>query len=126
MDRESRVHLYTLGLFKERHIEKELLFSLLSIANNNSQIKSWHLINIIKLLGRRDIFYPQDLVQSCSSQIVSTLMNLCSHEKDSLRLEAYRAIIKYDEFINRQFIVNSMEKDKDNYIRREVANINLS
>jgi hypothetical protein len=126
MDRESRVHRYTIGLFKERHIEKELLLSLLSIANSNSQIKSWHLINVIKLLGRRDIFYPQDLIQFYNSQIVSTLMNLCSHEKDSLRLEAYRAIIKYDEFINRQSIINSMEKDRDNYIRREAANIKLS
>jgi hypothetical protein len=50
-------------------------------------------------------------------------MNLCSHSQASLRLEAYRALLQYDEFVERQYLISAMEKDKDIYIRRLAENI---
>jgi hypothetical protein len=122
MDKETRVHHYTSNLFEKRKIEKELMTSLLSMIQLEI-IKPWHLINLIKILGKRNQFYPQELVQSSGKIIVSTLMNLCSHSQASVRLEAYRALLQYDEFIEWQFLITAMEKDKDIYIRRLAENI---
>jgi CHAT domain-containing protein len=123
MDNVTRVHRYTFNLFEKRKIEKELMTSLLSILQQFEARKPWHLINFIKILGKRNQFYPQELVQSFGKLIVSTLMNLCSHSQASLRLEAYRALLQYDEFVERQYLISAMEKDKDIYIRRLAENI---
>ncbi|WP_293139799.1 NACHT domain-containing NTPase [Okeania sp. SIO3I5] len=125
MDKETRVHRYTLSLFEKRRIEKELIISLLAVISQVSTIKSWHLINLIKILGKRNQFYSQDITQSHGKLIVSTLMNLCSYSQASVRLEAYKSIMQYDEFIEEKFIISAMEKDKDIYVRRLAANLKL-
>ncbi|KAB8320491.1 CHAT domain-containing protein [Tolypothrix campylonemoides VB511288] len=125
MDKETRVHYYTFSLFENRKIEKELVISLLTVIQQIATIKPWHLINIIKILGKRNQFYPQELVSSYGKLIVSNLMNLCSHSRASLRLEAYKSLMQYDEFIERQFIISAMEEDKDIYIRRLAESIKL-
>jgi len=118
MDKETRVHRYTLSLFEKRKIEKELIVSLFAVIQQGTTTKTWHLINMIKILGKRNQFYPQDIVQSYGQSIVSTLSNLCTHSQASLRLEAYKSLIQYDEFIDRKIIISAMEKDKDIYVRR--------
>jgi hypothetical protein len=123
MDRETRVHRYTMSLFEDRCIEKELLLSLLSTTASQTQIKSWHLVNIIKILKKRESFYPQNLIQDYGKNVVFALMNLCRHNTASLRLEAYRAVVKYSEFTDHQLILESMKNDTDSYIRREAENI---
>ncbi|MDE5083610.1 MAG: hypothetical protein O4859_21220, partial [Trichodesmium sp. St18_bin1] len=125
LDEETRVHRYTLGLFEKRKIEKELIMSLLAVISQVSTIKPWHLINLIKIFGKRDQFYSQDITQSHGKLIISTLMNLCTYSQASVRLEAYKSIIQYDEFIEKKFILSAMEKDKDIYIRKLTENIKL-
>jgi len=122
MDRETRVHRYTMNLFQDRCVEKELLLSLLSSTSDLTQIKSWHLMNIIKILGKKERLYPQVLIQDHGKHIASALINLCNHDVASIRLESYRSLVKYDEFIDRQLTAKSMEKDTDIYIRREAEN----
>lgn len=118
MDKETRVHRYTLSLFEKRRIEKELIVSLLAVIQQGATTKTWHLINLIKILGKINQFYSQDITQSHGQLIVSTLINLCIHPHASLRLEAYRALMQYDEFIERKIIISAMEKDKDIYVRK--------
>lgn len=125
MDKETRVHCYTFNLFEKRRIEKELVIAILAVIEQVTTIKPWHLVNMIKILGKRNQFYLQELVPSYGKLIVSSLMNLCSHSRASLRLEAYKALIQYDEFIERQFIISAMEEDKDIYIRRLAESIKL-
>ena len=125
LDEETRVHRYTLGLFEKRKIEKELIMSLLAVISQVSTIKPWHLINLIKIFGKIDQFYSQDITQSHGKLIISTLMNLCTYSQASVRLEAYKSIIQYDEFIEKKFILSAMEKDKDIYIRKLTENIKL-
>ncbi|MDE5088690.1 MAG: hypothetical protein O4805_16765, partial [Trichodesmium sp. St16_bin2-tuft] len=125
LDIDTRVHRYTLGLFEKRKIEKELIMSLLAVISQVSTIKPWHLINLIKIFGKRDQFYSQDITKSHGKLIISTLMNLCTYSQASVRLEAYKSIIQYDEFIEKKFILSAMEKDKDIYIRKLTENIKL-
>lgn len=125
MDKETRVHRYTLSLFEKRRIEKELIVSLLAIIQQSATIKTWHLINMIKILGKRNQFYPQDIVHSDGQLIVSTLTNLCTNSQASLRLEAYKSLLQYDEFIDPKIIISAMEKDKDIYVRRLAGSLKL-
>jgi energy-coupling factor transporter ATP-binding protein EcfA2 len=125
MDKETRVHRYTLSLFEKRRIEKELIVSLIAVIQQVATIKPWHLINLIKILGKKNQFYSQYITQSHGQLIVSTLINLCIHPQASLRLEAYRYLMQYDEFIERKIIISAMEKDKDIYVRRFAVNQKL-
>ena len=125
MDKATRVHRYTLSIFEKRRIEKELIISLLAVIQQVATIKSWHLMNIIKILGKRHQFYSQDIVLYYGQLIISTLTNICSHSQASVRLEAYKSLMQYDEFIKRKFIISAMEKDKDIYIRRLAENIKV-
>lgn len=125
MDKSTRVHRYTLSLFEKRRIEKELIISLLTVIQQVATIKPWHLINLIKIFAKRDQFYSQDITQSHGKLIISTLMNLCTYSQASVRLEAYKSIMQYDEFIEEKFLISAMEKDKDIYVRRLAANLKL-
>lgn len=128
MDKETRVHRYTFSLFENRKIEKELLISILDMIRNHKNIKTWHIINMIKIIGKKNQFYPQDIVKQSSKLIISTLNDLCDNSHSSVRLEAYKALIQYQDFIGVESaasIVNSMKKDLDYYIRRLADKIEI-
>jgi hypothetical protein len=117
IDNESRVYRYTYNLFDQRHIEPELVNSLLQVIQKNKEIKSWHLINIVKLLGKRSLFYSKDVAQIYGKQIVETLKPLCNYFQSTTRLEVYRALLEYKEFIDYQSMLDDVKKDGDQYIQ---------
>ena len=120
MDRDTRVHQYALGLFDNRHIEKEMLVSLLSSLNHQATIKSWHLMNMVKILRKKEKLQPQTLVQEHGREIADKLLETSrNHISASLRLEAYRSVLCYTDYTGTLLILKLMEKDQDSYVRRE-------
>lgn len=115
----TRVSRYTYSLFEERLLEKELIISILTTIKE-CKINSRGLIIFLKLLRKTNQFYSEEIVESYGKQIVSTLMKLCSHSQNSVRLEAYRTLLSYQELIEpyRQYLIEAMEKDSDMYIRK--------
>jgi hypothetical protein len=117
-DGDTRVHQYAVSLFDRRLVERELLEGLLERLGGGLGVKPWHLSHFIKLLGRRDFFRPRDSAEVYGARIAGALAALCSHGHASVRLEAYRAVIKYPSFINLDTLRADMRRDKDVYIRR--------
>jgi hypothetical protein len=94
----SRISRYTYSLFEERLLEKELIISILTTIKER-EINSRGLIIFLELLRKTNQFYSEEIVESYGQQIVSTLMKLCSHSQNSIRLEAYRTLLSYQELI---------------------------
>ena len=94
----TRVSRYTYSLFEERLLEKELIISILTTIKER-EINSRGLIIFLKLLRKTNHFYLSEIVESYGQQIVSTLMKLCSHSQNSVRLKAYRTLLSYQELI---------------------------
>jgi hypothetical protein len=116
-DPETRVHRYTVGLFQLRLIEPELIETILrKIETDGADLKPWHLTNFIKLLGKRQNFYPNELQDTFGPRIVATLSRLLNHPQGSLRLEVYRTI-SISPSINLHDLKQKMQEDSDVYIR---------
>lgn len=116
-DTETRVHLYTAGLFEQRLIEQELLDEIRRRLSKDKDMKRWHLIHFIKLLRMRASFNPKELGDRYGSSIVESLEAFLSHEHASIRLEAYRAIAEYPTAFNADDLNNRIQQDSDPYIR---------
>jgi hypothetical protein len=126
MSEETRVHQYTFKLFEKRFIEAELLDQILSeiqqresVSNTHQGniITSWHLANLVRLLGKRSQFRSPDLAGRYGRNIFTTLEGLFDHTQASLRLEIYRAILHYSEFADVLSLLAKLQYDEDVYIR---------
>jgi hypothetical protein len=116
--REARVHRYTFRLFDRRRVEKELLEAVLAeLAKGWKDTRTWHLGYRARLLGMTQQFDPAGLLNSLGPAIVERLAELCRHPQASIRLEAFRAILKYPNLINVSDITHKLEEDKDIYVR---------
>ena len=117
-DAETRVHRYTANLFEKRLVERELIEAILRrIEADRGELKPWHLINFIRILGKRQQFHPQVLAEAFGARIVRTLSPLLNHRQGSLRLEVYRTMMTNPSFINLEEVKEKMAQDSDFYIR---------
>jgi hypothetical protein len=123
-DRETRVHEYTYRLFERRRTEEELIRQILRTVTDEAEIKPWHLRHFVRLLGSTTSFDSGDIVAKLGSQIVTTLMGLVTgHQSPAVRLDVYRALVKYPEYSSQLAVKSLMEKDKDDYIRKLASKI---
>jgi hypothetical protein len=114
---ETRVHRYTFSLFETRQIEKELLHGILVEMRVFESMKPWLLIYRIKLLSRRVNFAPSDISDTLGQAVAEMLKAVVRHARPSIRLEAYRALNEYPEFIDRQTVVKWMREDPEPHIQ---------
>ncbi|HMK24457.1 MAG TPA: DUF4062 domain-containing protein [Chitinophagaceae bacterium] len=117
MDNETRVHQYVFGLFNTRLIESELIDQMLSKIKSAPEIKPWHLRYFVRLLGKNTQFHQSKSAEHSRSGIISVLEKLQNHQKASIRLEAYRAIMQYPGYFDPLILRKRMSDDYDNYIR---------
>jgi Domain of unknown function (DUF4062) len=118
IDDDTRVHQYAVSLFERRLVERDLLEELLNRLGECTDVKPWHLSHFIKLLGMRDSFRPSGSAEVYGARIVEALVDLLDHGYASIRLEAYRAILKYPSLISLDTLKECMSQDEDIYIRR--------
>jgi hypothetical protein len=116
-DSETRVHRYTVNLFEKRLIERELIEEILkAIRWAEVELKPWHLTNFVRLLGKRQQFYPPESEEKFGPMIVASLSSLLVHSNASLRLEIYRTITASPS-VNLLDLKEKMKQDTDVYIR---------
>lgn len=117
-DVETRVHRYTANLFETRVIEQELIEEILTrIDSDLVKLKPWHLTHFIRLLGKRQQFYPRELAAAFAPRIVAALMPLLNHAHGSIRLEVYRMLKLSPSFINVELLKEKMQQDSDVDVR---------
>jgi len=116
-DKNSRVHKYMYRLFDRRGIEPGLVDRLLS-ACADPGIERWHLLHLIRILGKRSQMSP-DCDAGIRTRIGATLASLLSHSKGDVRLEAFRSCLQYPEIFGRQRLKEQMLADTDVFVRRE-------
>lgn len=116
-DNETRVHRYAFSLFKQRLIENELIESVIQETQKEPRLSSWHLSNLILLINKKSQFSHGNALTKFGEKIATTLNLLRYYPQASLRLEIYRALINYKEFIDFDDLVKDMKKDADKYIR---------
>jgi hypothetical protein len=116
VDPETRVHEYTAGLFASRPIERELVAEILWRLDGGQNMKPWHLIHFVRLLGKGSSFNPLGLKETYGSLIVNALTALLNHRQASIRLELYRTLIEYPSFVSLESLRNRMQRDNDVYI----------
>jgi len=117
LDYEMRVHRYTFSLFERRLIEEELINNIVKELGHTTDERPWHLVYLLKLLGKRSRFLSEESVKSQGTQIISVLKIYCAHPRASLRLEAYRALLEYKDLIDLQILLEAAQQDTDVYVR---------
>lgn len=116
MDREMRVHQYTAEIFENRLIEKELIEEILRRIGS-SELMTWQITHFVRLLGKKERFYPEDLERIFGARIIDTLEPLLNHRQASIRLEVYRTISQYPSFFSPDSIKRRIKNDTDRYVR---------
>jgi len=116
-DPSSRVYRFTMRLFDDRAIEEELVLAILKSLHRVDLIKNWHLVNYIHLLGRRRSFQTFDIKTKLATTIVECLMTLTKHDSATVRLEAFRALTAWPEFLDVAQLVETLHSQQDPYLR---------
>lgn len=115
-DEDTRVHRYAYSIFDERGLEVELVERALRELESHAGMKSWHLLNLVKLLGRRSHLRPSGLADSHGRKIVEGLSKLWGHGYASIRLNVYRSMLNYREFVDLPTLLSQMYADSDTYV----------
>ena len=123
-DRQTRVHEYTYRLFEQRAIEEDLINAMLETVAHNLDMKPWHLRHFVRLLGNTTMFDSPDVIEKHDSQIALTLFSLLKDaQAGAVRLDIYRALMKYPILCRELMVKERMERDEDDYIRSLASRI---
>ena len=118
LDDDSRVREFTMGLFDERQIEEELLTGILGRLRDKGELEQWHLIDLIKLLGKREHVSEPELVNIYGSAVAEALLKRCLHRSSLVRLEAYRSLTTWVEFFDAHQVLALLAAERESYIKR--------
>jgi hypothetical protein len=118
------VHEYTYRLFEQRAIEEDLINAMLETVAHNLDMKPWHLRHFVRLLGNTTMFDSPDVIEKHDSQIALTLFSLLKDaQAGAVRLDIYRALMKYPILCRELMVKERMERDEDDYIRSLASRI---
>lgn len=124
-DDETRVHRYAFSLFKERLIENDLINLALDIVKFNNNIKPWHLINFIKILGNRSKFQDKDCMHLHGTRITETMLELQENSIPAIRYELCKTLFNYSDFFNIKKFLRMVQKDPNSYISNLADNYKI-
>lgn len=112
LDQDTRVYRYTMKLFDTRLIEFQLLEKVLGVLEDYKNIRSWHLVNLIKLLSKRGQFM-NNAYESLIKQIAAVLHILRKHSVSTIRANAYKGLLDYLGEDDIKIIQNEIRSDPD-------------
>jgi nucleoside phosphorylase len=117
-DEQTRVHRFTFRLFETRKVEVALLEGICARIELSSAIPSWHLVSLVRLLGDTQRFVTTGLTGDLRARVVTALERLQGHSRPAIRLEAYKALFRQGDFVDRQTLLAQLDDEDDVYLRR--------
>ena len=115
---ETRVHKYALKIFAERQVDVHLITEIIEVLRRHwSALKSWHKINLIKVLGLVNQNGENTDLIKLGNTIVNMLNLFITQNDNHVRLESFKVLMVYIDFINQAEVLDKMKNDDDLYIR---------
>lgn len=116
-DNDTRVHEYTFKILSKKMIDIGFIEEILKTMKEEKNIKPWHMKHFLRLLGARERFDSRLILDIYAKEVVDVLEKFSHSLRQFIRLEAYRAILKYKEYINLEEIKKMLSEDEDREIQ---------